>query len=125
MIRVAFETPRLRVIRPRPMARLAIRNPGNQHVARFRTRQRLRVTARASKSRVRVVAEFRMGQPAYCHVCRCHRRQDSRRICSADICHRAGIAPRRRRICRAPARDASIRQLLLRHLMALRARLVR
>ena len=66
MISVAREAPRLRMLRPRRMALLASRNPGDQHIARFRARQRLGMAAHASEARVGAVIKFRMRHPAQC-----------------------------------------------------------
>ena len=66
VIRVAFETARFRVFRPRRVASLASRNPGQKHVARLRAAERLLVTARARKSLMRVMIEFRMRHPFHC-----------------------------------------------------------
>ena len=53
MIRMAFETPRLRMFRPRRMALLASRNPRQQNIASLRARKRFRMATHAGKSRVR------------------------------------------------------------------------
>ena len=68
MIRMAFETPRFRMVRARRMARLAQRNPRNQNVRRLRTLQRILVASGARKSPVRVMIESGMRQPLQSNI---------------------------------------------------------
>jgi len=64
VVGVALETTGLRMIRPRCMASTAGCDPRQQHIARFRARQRLRMATHTSKTGVRPVIEFRMRHPA-------------------------------------------------------------
>ena len=75
MIRVAFEAARLRTVRSRRMARLASTNSRQKYVARLGTAQRLLVAARACKSPVRVMVEFRVWHPLHGRAGRFDNRQ--------------------------------------------------
>ena len=63
VVGVALKAARFRMLWPRSVAFLASFNSRQQHIAGFGARQRLRVTAHASKTRVRAVIEFRMRHP--------------------------------------------------------------
>lgn len=58
VVRVTFETARLRMIRSGRVALLACRDSRNQNVARFGARQRFFMASRAGKARMCVMIEF-------------------------------------------------------------------
>ena len=63
VIRVAFEAPRLGMLRPRRVTLLASRNPGKQHVACLRAAQRFFMAAHAGEAAMRVVIKICMRHP--------------------------------------------------------------
>jgi hypothetical protein len=75
VIRVAFKAPRLRMFRPRSVARFASRDPRQEQVASLRAAQRFFVTARTRKSAVRIMIESRMRHPFHSRSRRFDHRQ--------------------------------------------------